>query len=163
MAWTDNRRRIRVRNGDGPGRNDGHLGLPPSGRTSASMLTYVLGNAVLLATEKIRDTLLERAAKILEVSVDDFVLDGGKIVVKGHSSMNVSLEKVTDVLTNEGINLREEGWYKYPEARLMYGHTFMASSADVSVDMLTGQIKILKLVNVHDSGKVINPVMAKEQ
>jgi len=136
---------------------------PIAGRTSASRLTYVLGNAALLATEKIRNTLLERAAKMLEVGINDLVLDKGKIAVKGHSSMNISLEEVTDVCTNEGINLREEGWYKYPEAHLMYGHTFMASGADVEVDLVTGQIKILKLVNVHDSGKVVNPVMAKGQ
>ena len=39
----------------------------------------------------------------------------------------------------------------------------MASAADVSVDVDTGEVRVLKLLNVHDSGKVINPVMAKGQ
>jgi len=136
---------------------------PPSGRTSASRATYVLGNAALLATEKIRNTLLERAAKLLEIGKDDLILEEGRIVVKGSPSRSVSLAKVAKACSDEGIILREQGWYKYPEARLMYGHTFMVSGADVSVDLNTGEIRILKLVNVHDTGKVINPVMAKGQ
>ena len=46
---------------------------PPAGRTSASRLTYVLGNSLILATAKIKDTLLERAAKMLELNKDDLV------------------------------------------------------------------------------------------
>ena len=136
---------------------------PRAGRTSASRLTYVLGNALLLATEKIRNTLFERAGKMLEISKDALVIGDGKIEVKGSPSKSVSLEEVTTACSNEGLQLREEGWYKYPEDRYMYGHTFMVSAADVEVDLITGEIKVLKLVNVHDSGKVINPVLAKGQ
>jgi CO/xanthine dehydrogenase Mo-binding subunit len=136
---------------------------PPAGRTSASRLTYVLGNSLILATGKIRDTLLERAAKMLEINKDDLILAHGRIAVKGTPSRNLGVSEVAKACSNEGINLRQEGWFKYPESRLMYGHTFMASAADVSVDVDTGEIRVLKLVNVHDSGKVINPVMAKGQ
>jgi len=136
---------------------------PRAGRTSASRLTYVLGNALLLATEKIRNTLLDRAAKMLEISRDELVLEDGKIKAKGSPSKGVDLQEVATVCSNEGLKLREEGWFKYPEDRYMYGHTFMASAADVVVDLVTGEITILKLVNIHDSGKVINPILAKGQ
>jgi len=136
---------------------------PRAGRTSASRLTYVLGNALLLATEKIRNTLLNRAAKMLEVSKDELILEHGKIKAKGSPSKGVGLQEVATVCSNEGLKLREEGWFKYPEDRYMYGHTFMASAADVVVDLVTGEITILKLVNIHDSGKVINPILAKGQ
>jgi len=42
----------------------------------------------------------------------------------------------------------------------MYGHTFMAAAADVAVDIATGEIEILKLANVLDMGRVLNPAMA---
>ncbi len=136
---------------------------PRAGRTSASRLTYVLGNALLLATEKIRDTLIQRAAKMLETNKDELIFVDGEIKAKGSSSKGLSLQEIAEVCSNEGLKLREEGWFKFPEDRYMYGHTFMASAADVEVDLITGEIKVLKLVNVHDSGKVINPDLAKGQ
>ncbi len=136
---------------------------PRAGRTSASRLTYVLGNALLLATEKIRDTLFQRASEMLETSKDELVIEGVEIQAKGSSSRAVSVREIAGMCSTEGLPLREEGWYKFPENRYMYGHTFMTSAADVEVDIITGEIKILKLVNVHDSGKVINPVLAAGQ
>jgi len=136
---------------------------PRAGRTSASRLTYVLGNALLLATKKIRKTLFQRAEKILEISVEDLELREGRIQARGVPSTYVKLEEVITACTNEGLRLREEAWFKYPEERYIYGHTFMASAADVEVDLITGDLKVLKVVNVHDSGKVINPVLAKGQ
>lgn len=136
---------------------------PRVGRTSASRLTYALGNALLLATEKIRETLIQRAAKMLGINKDKLTLVDGEIKVKGSSSKKLSLQKIAEVCSNEGLKLLEESWFKFPEDRYMYGHTFMASAADVEVDLITGEIKILKLINVHDSGKVINPDMANGQ
>lgn len=136
---------------------------PRAGRTSASRLTYVLGNALLLATDKIRNTLLDRAAKMLETSSDELVLEDGVVKATGLPSKSASLEEVATTCSNEGLKLREEGWFKYPEDRYMYGHTFMASAADVEVDVTTGEATVLKLTNIHDSGKVINPIMAKGQ
>ena len=135
---------------------------PPAGRSSASRLTYVLGNSLLIATANIKNTLLDRAALMLEANREDLELDAGEIRVKG-TLASVALKDVAYVCASEGIILREQGWYKYPEARLMYGHTFMVSAVDVSVDKTTGEVRILKLLNVHDTGKVINPVLARGQ
>lgn len=136
---------------------------PRAGRTSASRLTYVLGNALLLATDKIREAILDRAAKMLEISKEELELKEGRIQPAGAPSVNVKLEEVTRACQNEGLRLREEAWFKYPEERYLYGHTFMATAADVEVDIVTGEIRVLKLVNIHDSGKVINPVLARGQ
>ncbi len=136
---------------------------PPAGRTSASRLTYVLGNSLILATCKIRDTLIDRAALLFEVDRGSLLYEDGKIAVKGEAGRSAGIVDIAKFCSDEGIQLREEGWFKYPEPRLMYGHTFMASAADVSVDMETGSVQVLKLLNLHDSGKVINPVMAMGQ
>lgn len=45
----------------------------------------------------------------------------------------------------------------------MYGHTFMAAAADVEVDPDTGETRVLKIVNVLDMGRILNPVMAYGQ
>ena len=133
---------------------------PRAGRTSASRLTYGLGNALLLATGRLRHTLLERAARMLEVPVEDLVLEGAEVTTKSASNKILTFAEVARTCSDVGDNLREEGWFRSAENRYMYGHTFMAAAADVAVDVATGEIEILKLVNVLDMGKVLNPAMA---
>jgi len=136
---------------------------PRAGRTSASRLTYVLGNALLLATDKIRSTILKRAEGQLGISHKDLFLRGGKISQKGNPQKWIEIAEVATMCSDEGLNLREEAWYKHPEDRAVYGHTFIGTAAEVEVDVTNGHVRILKLVNVHDTGKVINPKMAKGQ
>ncbi len=138
-------------------------GSPRAGRTSASRLTFGLGNALLLASAPLRKTLLSRAAQILERPIEDLELADG--LVKSHSSpeRTIRFAEVAKACSDRGDCLREEGWFRSGEDRYMYGHTFMAAGADVSVDTETGEIEVLKLVNVLDMGKVLNPVMAYGQ
>jgi CO/xanthine dehydrogenase Mo-binding subunit len=55
----------------------------------------------------------------------------------------------------EGVNLREESWFSASHA--MIGHTFMATVADVEIDLKTGQVSVNQLVNGHDTGRAIYP------
>ena len=133
---------------------------PRAGRTSASRLTYGLGNALLLATGRLRQTLLARAARMLEIPAEDLALEDAEVVPKSASNKNLAFAEVARMCSDVGDNLRQEGWFRSAENRYMYGHTFMAAAADVAVDVATGEIEILNLVNVLDMGKVLNPVMA---
>ncbi len=133
---------------------------PRAGRTSASRLTYGLGNALLLATGRLRQTLLARAARMLEIPAEDLALEDAEVVPKSASNKNLAFAEVARMCSDVGDNLRQEGWFRSAENRYMYGHTFMAAAADVAVDVATGEIEIINLVNVLDMGKVLNPVMA---
>lgn len=133
---------------------------PRAGRTSASRLTFGLGNALLQATGRLRQTLLARAGKMLEIAAEDLVLEGAEVRLNGVPAKALAFAEVAWTCSDRGDNLREEGWFRSAEDRYMYGHTFMAAAADVAVDIATGEIEILKLANVLDMGKVLNPVMA---
>jgi len=136
---------------------------PRAGRTSASRLTYVLGNAVLLATGALRATLIARAAERLQARPDQLVLRDGAVQLAEEPDRAIAFAEIARTCSDRGDNLREEGWYRYPEDRYIYGHTFMAAAADVEVDLGTGDIRLLKLVNLLDMGKVINPTLAAGQ
>jgi len=136
---------------------------PRAGRTSASRLTYGLGNALLLATGRVRKTLLARAGQMLEVAADDLLFEDAEIRIKGVPAKALAFADLAQVCWDRGDQLREEGWFRSAEDRYMYGHTFMAAAADVAVDTATGEIEILKLANVLDMGRVLNPVMAYGQ
>lgn len=136
---------------------------PRAGRTSASRLTFGLGNAVLEATARLRKALISQAAKLLEVAAEDLIFDGSRICPKGQPEKGLAFAEVAEICSDRGGNLREEGWFRGTGDRYMYGHTFMAAAADVEVDIATGEMQILKLVNVLDMGKMLNPVMAYGQ
>ncbi len=136
---------------------------PRAGRTSASRLTYVLGNAVLQATAKLRSTLTARAGERLQVAPDLLVLRDGAVCVEEEPSRAIAFAEIARACSDEGDNLREQGWYRHPGERYIYGHTFMAAAADVEVDLGTGEIKLLKLINLLDMGKAINPTLAEGQ
>lgn len=136
---------------------------PRAGRTSASRLTYLLGNALLDAAAKLRVTLLGRAAKLLDSSAETLCCECGQIRGPDTNDAALSFEAVAAACWDKGDNLREQGWYRHHEDRYIYGHTFMVAAADVEVNLLSGEIRILNLVNVLDMGKAINPVMAYGQ
>lgn len=130
---------------------------PKAGPTSASRQTYVSGNAVRMAAGNLRERILERAGKELEIDARDLVIEGGRIFPVDGSKPGVELAQVAALCFQDGISLREEGWFKASHGALQ-GHTFMASLADVAVDVLTGTVTVKKLVCSHDTGKAINPL-----
>jgi 4-hydroxybenzoyl-CoA reductase subunit alpha len=42
-------------------------------------------------------------------------------------------------------------------------YSFMTQAAEVEVDLLTGRVKLLKMVTAHDCGKPINPMLVEGQ
>ena len=136
---------------------------PRAGRTSASRLSFGLGNALLRAIEPVRKTIAARAAALLEAPPEDLAFEGGRIRTTRAPVRSVPFADVARACSEVGDNLREEGWFRASEGRYMYGHTFMAAAADVEVDPDTGETRVLKIVNVLDMGRILNPVMAYGQ
>jgi CO/xanthine dehydrogenase Mo-binding subunit len=128
-----------------------------------SWLSFGLGNAVLRAVEPVRATIAARAARMLKVPSEELIFEGGRIRAKADAGKSLAFADVAKACSDVGDKLREEGWFRASEGRYMYGHTFMAAAADVEVDLDTGETRVLKIVNVLDMGRVLNPVMAYGQ
>ena len=71
----------------------------------ASRSCYVMGNAVLQAARQAKDQLLERAAKMLEVSADELEVKDGRVYVKAADEKAVS---VADVARDAIYNFKGE-------------------------------------------------------
>jgi len=125
-----------------------------SGPTTASRQTYVSGNALLLALGRLKERITAKAAQLLEEDPKRLVFRDGEIV-SPEKERGISLKELAKKCYYEGVNLREESWFKATHA--MIGHTFMATVADVEVDLKTGTVSIIQLVNAHDTGCAINP------
>jgi CO/xanthine dehydrogenase Mo-binding subunit len=140
---------------------NGHTeSTPDAGPIVASRQTYCSGNAVRLATEDVRNRLLEVASDILNADESELILTQGMVGMKS-GEREVSLRKVAEVCHRTGVDLVGNGWFIGEQES--DGFTFITTIADVEVDEETGQVRVLKVINAHDCGKALNPTNVKGQ
>ncbi|NUU95774.1 aldehyde oxidase [Marinitoga sp. 1135] len=124
----------------------------------ASSTTYVSGNAVRLAAEKMKNEIIKAGAEYFEVPEEDVEFDGKEIKTK---DKKISLKKLAEILYyNENQKqLSVTASYVGEESP----PPFMAGFAEVEVDTETGKVDLLNYVAVVDCGTPINPNLAKVQ
>jgi len=124
--------------------------------TGASRVTFVLGQAVLGAAEKLKTLLRDWGAKLLHVPADKIVMAGDRLVANGNRSRAVSLAQVAQAAASAGQHLEVESYFE--ATRTPAEGVFAACVAEVAVDVETGQIHLLKLSTIHDVATILNPV-----
>jgi CO/xanthine dehydrogenase Mo-binding subunit len=124
----------------------------------ASRMTYVAGNAIMQACEKLREQLLDQAAKLLECRIDEVEFDQGRFSLRQDPGQQVSLRRVAAQATEPLVVSVYEA-YPYPE-HISY---LCAQVAEVEVDPDTGAVRVHRVVTAHDVGTIINPVMHQGQ
>ena len=138
---------------------------PDAGASCASRQCMVSGNAVLIAAEKIRDSLLSVAEEKLGLDKEHLQLRGGNLYVDNDLS-DLNVKKLANRAYLKGRRLFAEGRYELeypddvPEVSYKYSmevFQFCTQVAQVLVDCETGQVTVERLVAVHDAGKIINP------
>lgn len=128
----------------------------------ASRQTYITGAAVKQAALEVKKQVLEIASKKTGLQIENLDIVDGKIIEVGLNRpicdiSEIALEAFYDrigskpITSDTSVNIRTNA--------IAYGVSF----AEVEVDMLTGQIEVLQVINVHDSGTIINPVLAEGQ
>lgn len=141
--------------------------------TVASRVTYVVGNAVQKAAAAAKSILLESAAEELGVNASGLRAADGMIFAEGFPEKCVSVARAA--LRSYKINgspVLASGTYN-PATTMLdpetghgkpYGaYVFGTQLAEVEVDMETGEFSVLRIIAVHDCGKVINPALAEGQ
>ncbi len=99
----------------------------------ASRMTYVAGNAIMQACEKLRKRLLDQAARLLECTVDDVEFDNGRFSLRQDSGQQVSLRRVVaqaterlEVTSTKIIRIRKISLTLCPVARSRRSRTVPA-------------------------------------
>jgi carbon-monoxide dehydrogenase large subunit len=140
---------------------------PWGGGTIASRTAVVVGNAVAAAAQNVRDAAAQLAGERLEVDARDLVFVDGRVHVAGSPDRGLGLGQLA-VSTAPGIGrpaangargLGAEGSFA-PETVTFASGVHVAA---VEVDPLTGAVRILRYVVVHDCGRVINPLIVEGQ
>jgi CO/xanthine dehydrogenase Mo-binding subunit len=142
--------------------------------TAGSRSTYHMGNAVRMAAAKIKTQLCEVVASKLEVAPDDLIARNGRIVVRGFEERGMSVGEIfLAKFGSLGTTLAAEAVCQ-PTSAHMDPETGQsekcteywfpsATAAEVEVDTETGQLKVLQLISVGDSGTAINPRHCDQQ
>ena len=131
-----------------------------SGPTTASRQTYVSGNGLLMALGNLKMRILKKASKLVGEDLEELEFGDGEIV-SSHSKRRISLDELAKKCYYDGIDLREESWFHATHATI--GHTFMATVADVEVDLETGTVLVTQLINSHDVGCALYPAGVRGQ
>lgn len=125
----------------------------------ASSGTYVTGNAVIIACEKMKKEIVKAAAQLMNKTEEELEYKGEYVEAKDGST-----------LTLKEIGVRSisfEGQNQITTTGTWGGKTspppFIASFVEVEVDTLTGGVEVLDFLSVADCGTPINPALAKVQ
>ncbi|MBM4262895.1 MAG: xanthine dehydrogenase family protein molybdopterin-binding subunit [Deltaproteobacteria bacterium] len=142
--------------------------------TAGSRSTYHMGNAVRMAAAKVKAQLCEVVASKLEVAPDDLVAGKGRVYVRGLEERGMSVGEIfLAKFGSMGTTLAAEAVCQ-PTAAHMDPETGQsekcteywfpsATAAEVEVDTETGQVKVLQLWSVGDTGTAINPRHCEQQ
>lgn len=128
----------------------------------ASRQTYVSGGAVKKTAESFKKKVLDRAGRILNLIPDNLDIEDNYIVIKKDRTKKISME---DFAMEAIYSLKESQHIIASETYDCKNNTysFGASFAEVEVDCNFGKVKILDIINIHDSGTLINPQLAEAQ
>lgn len=126
----------------------------------ASRQTYVTGKAIKKVGEEFRAKLLSYAAELFPDADGLTILD--RHIADGSGEKLISL---ADLALNAFYSLEHSVHITAEDTNHCKDNTFSFGCcfAEVEVDIPVGKIKVLRIVNVHDSGRLINPQLAEAQ
>ncbi len=122
----------------------------------ASAGLFVAGNAVLNASNALRDRILAFAAAHTNVDLGACAMDDDGVVCGG---TRMTLAEIVEAARGRGIRLAvARKAYGSPRSIVSNSHGFR-----IAVHRVTGEIRILYSVHATDAGVIINPVQVRGQ
>ncbi|MCL1896743.1 MAG: xanthine dehydrogenase family protein molybdopterin-binding subunit [Clostridiales bacterium] len=124
---------------------------------------YVMGNLYKKGAEEMKEKILEAASELFECAPEALDIKGSSIYMKDDPEKRMSVKDFADqiVYNHRGpshhVTVRAS--FCPTENPAAVGTVF----AEVCVDTQTGDIKVEKLLTVHDCGRAINPMGVEGQ
>jgi selenium-dependent xanthine dehydrogenase len=140
---------------------------PDGGPTTASRQTFVTGNAARLAAITLRQAVVSTLAEKYDYPPEQIRFVEGLAQVDGQS---VRLGDVVAMMQAEGREPRALYEYWAPATQplgeggdMHFAFSFAAQAAEVEVNSLTGEVRVLRVIAANDVGRAINPLGLKGQ
>ncbi len=139
---------------------------PDGGPTTASRQTFVTGNAALHAARSLRQAIASTLAEKYDRPPEQIrFIEGLAQIDPAHGGPAIPLGEVVKAMQAEGHSPCVNYEYWAPETRplgeggdMHFAFSFAAQAAEVEVNTLTGEVRVLRVISANDVGKAINPL-----
>lgn len=135
---------------------------PDGGPTTASRQTYVTGNAVRYASAALREMITSHLAEHFDVSPERIQFIEGLAQVENRS---IPLTQVYEIVRSTGRKPIVQYIYWAPATKplgeggdMHFAYSFAAQAAEVEVNTLTGEVRVLEVITANDVGFAVNPL-----
>jgi CO/xanthine dehydrogenase Mo-binding subunit/aerobic-type carbon monoxide dehydrogenase small subunit (CoxS/CutS family) len=135
---------------------------PDGGPTTASRQTYVTGNAARLAAQTLRNAITAALAEKYDVTPQQIRFEAGRVHANGHS---MAFDEVAKEMLAMGQKPRVLYTYEAPKTQplgeggdMHFAFSFAAQAAEVEVNTITGEVRVLRVIAASDVGAVVNPL-----
>jgi CO/xanthine dehydrogenase Mo-binding subunit len=143
---------------------------PDGGATGASRQTYMTGNAALIASRNLLELLNTLSCELLDTPVSEVIFQSN--IFYGRNGKTVTLADVVNEANSFGLSLQVNGTFKGPPTEQLdekgqgFGvnqFSYATYTAEVEVDLDTGQVEVIKISTHIDAGKIIRRTGAEMQ
>ncbi len=135
---------------------------PDGGPTTASRQTYVTGNAARLAAQTLRQSITAILAERFDLPPTEVHFSKGEILFPGHC---LPLGQAVEYLQAEGREPRARYDYSAPSTQplgqggdMHFAFSFGVQAAQVEIDPVSGQVRVLRVISANDVGRAVNPL-----
>ena len=128
----------------------------------ASRQTYVSGKAVVKTGTLFKEKILDYASYMLKRSMDTLDVKENCVVERESGEVLLSMEELATTAIyslDRSVHITAEATSHCKDNTFASGACFV----EVEVDMPLGKVKVTNIINVHDSGVLINPKLAEAQ
>ena len=140
--------------------------LPRGGGTSASRGMIAGGTVLYMAVQDAREKLITVAGNLLDSPPENIDLTEGRAIDRDDPSRSVPFAQLAAAAHNEELlPPGEEPGLDFSRSNVLSKSPYAFGSHIVVVEVSreNGAIKILQYTGVHDSGKVVNPMLYEGQ
>ncbi len=135
---------------------------PNGGPTTASRQTFVTGNASRYAAKTLREKISAAMAQKHNLRPEDIQFTGGVVHLHGRELTWVEIYNEMQAIGQPPL-VRYE--YEAPKTKplgeggdMHFAFSFAAQAAEVEVNKLTGEVRVLKVISANDVGLAVNPL-----
>lgn len=139
--------------------------VPNTSPTAASSGSDLNGMAALAACEQIKSRMAEVAAGKFKVPVSEIRFAEGRVFARNDS---MAFGELAELSWRQRVSLSSTGYYRTPKihwdfktstGRPFFYFTYGAAAAEVAIDTLTGEMRVLRAELLQDCGKSLNPAI----
>lgn len=139
--------------------------IPNTSPTAGSASSDLNGMAALNAAEKIKARMTAVAAEYFDVPAEEIVFASNRIYAGNRST---SFPELAAISYEKRVSLSATGFYRTPKiqwdfatltGRPFFYFVYGAAAAEVAVDTLTGETRVLRAELLQDVGRSLNPAI----